>query len=110
MKRTSTILLVLLVAFTGALGVMRSGAPATGLAIFPEIVTFTAKPAVISPGESVTVEWKTRASASVAIEWGLESHPRGTLEKRDGLPASGTMTFRPTEDTIFVLECDKAFG
>jgi hypothetical protein len=102
--------MILLIAFAGALGVMRSGAPATGLAISPEIVSFTATPSVISPGETVTVAWKTRSTAAVAIEFGPASHPRGSFERRDDLPSSGTLTFKPTEDTIFVLECDTVFG
>lgn len=89
---------------------MRSGAKPAGLAISPEIVTFTATPAVVHPGETVTVAWQTRATAAVAVEWGPESHPRGSFERRDGLPSTGTLTFKPTEDTIYVLECDTVFG
>jgi len=110
MKRTSSLLLLLLLTFAGALGVMRTGAAPMGLTISPEIVTFTATPSKVSPGEPVTVEWTTRSTTSVTLDWGVEGQARESMEMRDGLPSSGSMTFRPIENTTFVLECETAFG
>jgi len=89
---------------------MRSGAAPIGLGISPEIVTFTSNPPVIAKGQSATLTWNTRATASVAMEWGPEDHERGTLQKRVGLPASGSLVVQPQENTIYILECETLFG
>lgn len=110
MKRTTILLLFLLFALAVSLGVMRSGASPTGLGISPEIVTFTATPQVISRGQSATLTWNTRATASVSMESGPEDRDRGSMQKRVGLPSSGSLTAQPEENTIYVLECETLFG
>jgi hypothetical protein len=110
MKRTLLWLLFLLLALATALGVMRSRAARIDPAISPEITSFTATPTVISPGESVTLAWKTRGALSVAMEWGPEYHVRRAMQKRTGLPPAGTMTVQPKENTVYVLECEVASG
>jgi hypothetical protein len=110
MKWTLFCLLFLFPALTIPLGVARSRAAESGRVISPEIVSFTATPRVVSPGESATLAWKTRGVASVALEWGPEYHPRGRMQKRTGLDPSGTMTVQPREDTVYVLECETDAG
>src|ERR1700722_17665460 len=109
MKRTFSILLFLLpVSVTP--GAIRSRAEPVGPAISRGIVSFTATPRMVKPGESVTLQWETRGATSVAIEWGPEHNTRGSMQKRTGLPPSGTMTLQPEEDTVYVLECDTPEG
>lgn len=104
MKRT-LLLLFLFFALAGTLALMRN--PTTQVsAVIPAIVSFTAAPQAIGPGESVTLNWETRGVDSVTIQWGPENNPRDNMQKRVGLPPSGTMTFQPQEDTIYVLECE----
>jgi hypothetical protein len=110
MKRTTILLLLLLVALAASLGVMRSGAAPTGLGISPEIVTFTATPQTIARGQSATLTWNTRSTASVTIESGPESRERGSMEKHAGLPSAGTLIVHPEENTVYVLECETVFG
>lgn len=76
----------------------------------PEIVSFTATPKVISPGQTVTVAWETHGVTSVTVAWAPESNPRGHMQRRAGLPPSGATTFQPQEPTAFVLECDPSPG
>jgi hypothetical protein len=89
---------------------MRIGAAPTGLGISPEIVGFTASPQAITRGQSATLTWNTRATASVTMEWGPENRDRGSMQKKVGLPSSGTMVVQPEENTIYILECETRFG
>jgi hypothetical protein len=59
MKNNFLLLLILLFAVAAALGVMRIEAKPMGLGWSPEIITFTATPAVVHPGESVTLAWES---------------------------------------------------
>jgi hypothetical protein len=110
MKRTTLLLLLLLLGVAVTLGVMRSGARPEGLGISPEIVTFTANPQVITKGQSATLTWNTRSTASVSMEWGPEDRDRGALQKRVGLPSAGTLVVQPQENTVYILECETLFG
>jgi hypothetical protein len=110
MKRTFSILSFLLLVLAVTPGVMRSRAETIGPPISHGIVSFTATPRTVKPGESVTLQWETRGATSVAIEWGPERNPRGPTQKRMGLPPSGAMTLQPEEDTVYVLECDTPEG
>jgi hypothetical protein len=110
MKRTTILLLLLLLTLAVSLGVMRIGAAPTGLGISPEIVGFTASPQAITRGQSATLTWNTRATASVTMEWGPENRDRGSMQKKVGLPSSGTMVVQPEENTIYILECETRFG
>ncbi len=78
--------------------------------VAPEIVSFTATPRVVSPGQTVTLAWKTRGAPSVAMEWGPALNPVANMKRRSQLPASGTMTDQPRQDTVYVLECETASG
>ena len=113
MKNNFLLLLVLLVTVAAALGIMKGGSTVKGLGISPEIVSFTATPAVVRPGEPVTLAWETRGTVSVAMEWGTRrilpsapscSWPRGCA------PSSGTMTVQPKEETVYELRCYTVAG
>lgn len=110
MKTNFTLLMLLLIATAAALGIIRSRATPTGLGFSPEIVTFTATPSVVRPGEPVKLEWKSRGTVSVAMEWGPENPSRDILQLRAGLPSSGTMTVLPTADTVYELRCYTVAG
>jgi hypothetical protein len=110
MKNHFLPLLVLLLAVAAALGIMRSGAAPTGLGWSPEIVEFTATPAEVHPGESVTLAWKMRGTVSVAMEWGPQKPSRDVVQLRAGLPSSGTMTVQPAADTVYELRCYTVAG
>jgi hypothetical protein len=110
MKRTLSILLFLLLAIAATPGAIRSRTESIGPPISHGIVSFTATPRIVKPGESITLQWETRGATSVAIEWGPEHNPRGLNAKRTGLPPSGTMSLQPEEDTVYVLECDTPEG
>src|SRR5579872_6664723 len=102
MKRSLVLFLFVLLGLA-----VTSGSPAAriGSVVVPEIVSFTATPHVINPGDTVTVSWETRGVDSVTMEWGPEYHPRGGMQMRMGLPPLGTMTDQPGMDTVYVLEC-----
>jgi hypothetical protein len=108
--KTTFLLLLLLIATAAVLGIRRSRATPTGLGFSPEIVTFTATPPVVRPGEPVKLEWKSRGTVSVAMEWGPEKPSRDILQLRAGLPSSGTMTVLPTADTVYELRCYTVAG
>jgi hypothetical protein len=110
MKTNFTLLMLLLLVTAAALGIIRSRATPTGLGFSPEIVTFTATPSVVHPGEPVKLEWKSRGTVSVAMEWGPEKPSRDVLQLRAGLPSSGTMTVLPTADTVYELRCYTVAG
>lgn len=110
MKTNFLLLLSLLLVTAAALGVMRSRAEPTGLGFSPEVVTFTATPAVVHPGQPVTLAWQTRGTVSVAMEWGPEKPSRDAVELRAGLPSSGTMTVTPQADTVYELRCYTVAG
>jgi hypothetical protein len=110
MKRILFLLVFLLLAFAVTLGVVRGRAAWIGSVIPRDIVTFTATPRTIKMGDSATLLWEVSGATSVAMEWGPARHFRGSMQRRTGLPASGTMTVQPEEDTIYVLECESDFG
>src|SRR5579871_2429478 len=111
MKKTNfLLLLILLLVVAAALGVMRAGAKPQGLGFSPEVVTFTATPAVVHAGQPVTLKWDTRGTSSISLEWGpAEPTPAG-LELHAGLPSSGTMTVMPAADTVYELRCYSVSG
>jgi plastocyanin len=93
------------------LGSTGSQAAPQGLGVSPEVVTFTASPQVVRPGDTVTVAWNTRGTTSVTLEWGQEAnHNRAAMQQRTGLPSSGKLTFQVTEDTIYDLRCATVTG
>ena len=108
MKRTLILLIFLLLALAGTLAVVRNREPQILPEVAPAIVSFTATPQVIAPGESITLDWETKGVSTVALEWGPANSPRGNLQKESILPPSGTRIFEPQEDTIYVLECETA--
>ena len=110
MKTNFLLLLFLLIATAAALGIMRSQARPQGLGFSPEIVDFKATPAVVHPGEPVTLQWETRGTSSVSLEWGTEKPARDAMGLRAGLPSSGTLTVTPTADTVYELRCYTVSG
>jgi len=110
MKRILVLALFLLPALAITLGVMRGRETWGGPVSSPEIVSFTVTPKVIDHGQSVTVAWKTRRAASVILEWAPERNPRDNMQRREGLPPSGSLTFEPIEDTVYVLACETTTG
>ena len=109
MKKSLLSTLFLLLTVAAAPDVLRSSPLRIG-PVMPEIVSFTVKPKVITRGETVTLAWKTRGVPSVSIAWGPEYHQRGTMQRKTELPPSGTMTVRPMENTLYVLECGTLAG
>ena len=110
MKTNFLLLLVILLITAGALGVMRTQMKHQGLGNSPEVVTFTATPAVVHAGEPVTLAWETRGTSSISLEWGPAQPAREGLELHAGLPSSGTMTVTPTADTVYELRCYTVSG
>jgi hypothetical protein len=110
MKTNFLLLLVFLLAIAAALGVMRTESKLQGLGYSPEIVTFSATPAVVHAGAPVTLKWETRGTSSIALEWGPAQPTREGLELHAGLPSSGTMTVTPTADTVYELRCYTVSG
>lgn len=110
MKTNFLLLLTLLIVTATALGIMRSQSKSTGLGFSPEVVSFTATPAVVHAGEPVTLAWETRGTSSVAMEWGPEKPSRDAVELRAGLPSSGTITVVPRADTVYELRCYTVAG
>lgn len=110
MKTNFLPLLCLLLATTSFWGVTRSEAKAQGLGYSPEIVTFSATPAVVHPGTLVTLRWESRGTSSVSLTWGPENASRDAKQLREGLPSSGTMTVKPMADTVYELRCDTVAG
>jgi len=106
MKRTVVLVLFLLLAFAGTLAYVQSRPKPWLTTETPTIMFFMASPQEIPRGGTVTLDWQTRHVPAVALEWGPVGSERGSLQKREGLPATGTMTFQPQEDTIYVLECE----
>jgi hypothetical protein len=105
-KRTFIVALFLLLAFAGSLAYVQSRPKPWLTAETPTIMFFMASPQEISRGETVTLDWQTRQVPTLALEWGPAGKPRENMQKREGLPPTGTMTFQPQEDTIYVLECE----
>jgi hypothetical protein len=110
MKRTFGLLLLLFFLLAVALGVMRLHGATLKSVILPEIVSFTVTPRVISRGQSATLAWDVRGAPTVAIAWCPESHPRGNVQRQSGLPAVGTLTVQPVENTVYILECETDYG
>jgi hypothetical protein len=111
MKRNILSTMFLLLGVASTLGTTQSKAAQEGLGVYPEIFAFTATPSAIRPGEPVILTWKTRGTASVTMDSGPEAHhTRDMIQRRSGLPSSGTMTVTPKEDTIFELKCDTVAG
>ncbi len=110
MKTNFLLLLVILLATAAGFGIMRSQAKHQGLGYSPEVVAFTATPAVVHAGQPVTLKWETRGTSSIALEWGPAQPTRQGLELHAGLPSSGTMTVTPTADTVYELRCYTVAG
>ena len=102
MKRILLLVMFLLLALAATLAVVRNRAAA----VSPAILSFTATPQEIRRGESVQLDWSTEGVPTLALAWGPENGLRNNMQKREGLAPSGTMTFQPQEDTIYVLECE----
>jgi hypothetical protein len=104
--RTMFWLLMLVVVCSAALGIVKDSDPYVGLLGVPDVVTFTATPEVVSPGQPVMLAWNTRGTASIAIDFGPEDQPRGTYEHHADLPSIGTMRVKPAKDSIFMVGCE----
>ena len=106
--RTSFWLLFLLLVAGVALGVVRGNDPYIGLLGVPDVVTFTATPAEIVPGQAVKLDWKTRGAASITIDFGPPDQSRSAYEHHANLPPTGSLVVKPKVDSVFVMGCDTA--
>jgi len=98
-------LLVLVLIASVALGLVHETSPYVGLLGIPDVVTFTATPDVVAPGQPVMLSWKTRGTGTIAIDFGPVEEPRGSFEHHGNLPPVGTLQVKPTKDSIFVVGC-----
>ena len=110
MKRTMLWLMFLIFVVAVSLGFLRSHENISGLGIYPEVVSFTATPAVVAPGGTVTLDWDTRGTTAVTLKWAPESRPDEPMQGRTGLPPKGTLTLNPQESTVYILRCDTVAG
>jgi hypothetical protein len=108
MKRRLVVALFVVLALAGTLAVIRNRGTLFGAALNPRIVSLTATPQVVGRGESVKLDWETEGVGTVVLEWGAELRPNDNKQRLENLPPTGTMTFQPQEDTIYVLECESA--
>jgi len=111
--RSLWLLLFLLLAFAVALGVKVTKPPQLSTIVpyvRPQIVSFAASARQVNRGEPVTLSWTTTGTTQVSIESRPQLNPGSLGEKKTGLPPWGTMTVKPEEDTVYILECDAPKG
>ena len=83
-----------------------SGVAHIGFAISPSIVSFTAIPDTIQPGDSARLSWVTRGADQVTLEWSTEDTPADCLQHVAALPAKGSLKVHPPETTVYKLSCE----
>jgi hypothetical protein len=110
MKRSLLLLPVLFIATFVAAGIWRSHARPTGIGIEPEIVSFSATPAVAKQGEPVTLAWNVRGTPSVTVQRARKDRPDATEPEQTNLPGRGQLTVHPESDTVYTLTCQTADG
>jgi len=75
-----------------------SGAPSPSVGV-PVVISFSASPSTISPGDSAMLSWVVQGAASVSINHGLGS-----------VATSGNATVSPTATTTYVLSATNSSG
>jgi len=65
----------------------------------PQVISFTATPAVIAPGQTATLAWSVSNAASVSIDPGLGA-----------APASGSRSVTPSKTTTYTLTASNGAG
>ena len=65
---------------------------------------FEVQPRLISPGEVAVLRWSIKGATRVVIEERTRSSRE--LHKVGAFTGNGSLSVRPTEDTIYVLTCE----
>jgi hypothetical protein len=110
MKRSLLWIILLLLFFAAALGVMRTRAAASERVAVFGIVSFTASPEITVPGMPVELSWKTSGASGATLGWAPEATGGDFVQRTVGLPPIGTMTVYPEENTVYLLECEMLSG
>ncbi len=108
MKRSLLWLFLLLMAGAATVGVMRINGERTERKGRPGIVSFTAEPKAVLPGQPVKLAWETQGASGVTLEWTNADHAGAVT--RQGLPPSGNLTTHQDENTKYVLNCETVSG
>lgn len=102
-RRALTIISALLLALNMGCGGKNAGA---GFGQDPSIMSFTAAPATITPGESSTLSWSASGATSMSISYG-----GGTLNSANSTAVtSNTVTVTPTTTTTYTLTANNSAG
>ena len=71
----------------------------------PKLVSLKVYPAVIRPGDEVTVSWVMRGIVSAELSWQPTNTLDGHPQTRVVMEPKGSMKVRLFESTIFTLTC-----
>jgi hypothetical protein len=96
--------------FIIGIALLHSRAAPAGIGTVPQIVSFTALPAVAEPGQAVTLAWNARGTDSVELNWAAGGQSDAAEPERANLPAIGRITVHPNQDTVYKLTCETADG
>jgi hypothetical protein len=110
MKRPLLLLPFLFIALIAGISIMRSRAVPHGIGTQPEILSFSATPRVVKPGEPVTLAWNVRGADSLTLSRSTSDRREANEPERTNLPGSGKMVVRPQQDTVYKLTCETADG
>lgn len=110
MKQPLMIVLILLLAVAGGLGITRDNMNPIGMGFYPEIYTFEALPDVLNHGGTATLTWASRGAAGLVLEARTEKSGPERTEILAVLPVSGEFKVHPDETTIYRLKCDTVLG
>jgi hypothetical protein len=89
---------------------MHSRAVPDGLGTVPSIVSFTATPPAVKPGEPVTLAWTARGADSLTLFRSTSGRAAASEPERTRLPDSGTIVVHPNHETVYTLTCETAHG
>lgn len=90
--------------------IMRSRAAPRGIAKEPEIVSFSATPSNVQPGQPVTLAWNARGADSLTLNRSTSERSEADEPERTRLPGSGKIVVHPKRDTTYTLTCATADG
>jgi hypothetical protein len=108
--RPLLVLALLIVGVIVGISIMRSRATPRGIAEEPEIVSFSATPSAVQPGEPVTLAWNARGANSLTLNRSTSERSESDEPERTRLPGSGTIVVHPKRDTTYTLTCETADG
>ena len=108
--RPLLILLLLIVGVIVGVSVMRFRAAPRGIAKEPEIVSFSATPATVQPGQPVTLAWNARGADSLTLNRSTSARDDADEPEHKHLPGTGTIVVHPRRDTTYTLTCETADG